>query len=123
MVATYNQRSESSPPKATTTTHQSAAFEAIDSGARSFPHIPEGTERDSASSSRAPLERQQLQQVGDEHMFHQQVGDWGYQSGGKEGGQGSSYSGFRSLASSSGFPKSGNESVCVSMIRLVYLVL
>ncbi len=78
VVASFTQRRESSPSKSTST------FESIETtGNRSFPRLPEPMERDSGSSSRAPLERQQLQQVGDEHVFHQQVQSGAYLAGGR----------------------------------------
>lgn len=68
VVATFSQRKETTPAKPST------SYPSLESSSvRSFPRIPEEMERDVASSSRVPLERQQLQQVGDEHVFHQQV--------------------------------------------------
>ena len=70
VVATFTQHSESTPSKS------SSLMESIDSGARSFPHIPEGTTTTTTttvSTTRSTRQQQQQQQVGDEHMFHQKV--------------------------------------------------
>ena len=67
VVATFTQHSESTPSKSS-----SSLMESIDSGARSFPHIPEGTTTTTTTvSTTRSTRQQQQQQVGDEHMFHQ----------------------------------------------------
>ena len=78
VVATFTQRSDSTPSKAYQ--EASATFETIDTGARSFPRIPEQQASSSSASTASHsatyttrMERQQLQQVGDEHVFHQKV--------------------------------------------------
>ena len=81
-MATFTQRSETTPSKSQQQAAAAVTFETIDSGARSFPHIPESSEGPSSSSTtttttststRYTRERIQMQQVGDEHMFHQKV--------------------------------------------------
>ena len=78
VVATFTQRSDSTPSKAYE--EASASFETIDTGARSFPRIPEQQASSSSASTASHsathttrMECQQLQQVGDEHVFHQKV--------------------------------------------------
>ena len=78
VVANFTQCSDSSPSKAYQ--EASASFETIDSGACSFPRIPEQQASSSSTSTASHsatyttrMERQQLQQVGDEHVFHQKV--------------------------------------------------